>query len=156
MTDIVTAITKKLTGEFDCPIYSDEVRENFKKPCFFIAFSIVVTPQTVNFCEKEVTVTLTYFPKDDMRDEIHYLDVFDRIHMLFPIGLKAGERFIHINDISEDRVGEDQDILQITLVFNYLETTGHDAGEGQAELMGDLSLRVVNKESRKEDTIWQN
>ena len=25
-----------LIKEFDCKVYSDEVRENFQKPCFFI------------------------------------------------------------------------------------------------------------------------
>ena len=51
------------------------------------------------------------------------------------------------------------DILQITLSFKYLETLGNEAANGdgkQAELMGDVSLRVTNKESRKEETIWQN
>ena len=47
-----------LIKEFDCKVYSDEVRENFQKPCFFISASSVMTPQTVNWMDKELTILL--------------------------------------------------------------------------------------------------
>ncbi len=59
-----------LIKEFDCKVYSDEVRENFQKPCFFISASSVMTPQTVNWMDKELTILLIA-----VKAEIYDLDV---------------------------------------------------------------------------------
>ena len=62
--DVLKHIIAMLTDEFKCKVYADEVREDFRKPCFFIAATSVMTPKTMSWMQKEVTVRLVYYPKD--------------------------------------------------------------------------------------------
>ena len=150
--EVLLKIVKMLEKEFNCVVYSDEVLEGFAKPCFFIKFSSANEPQTVNFTSKQLSVILTYFPRDADRKELHYLDVFDRVQQLFQLGLQLSERFIHTDSISENRVGEEQDILQITVEFAYNDRIVIDKPE--AEIMEELKVAVKVNES--EETIWQS
>ena len=151
--DIVKTIIEMLKKEFDCKAYSDESLEGFVKPCFFIKFMSTSTPQTVNFTSKHVSIVLTYFPKDSERNEVHYLDVFDRVQMLFQIGIQVGGRYLHIDSITEERAGEEQDILQITIELPYLDRVIRP--KSTAELMGSVEVKVDMGEG-KEETTWQN
>ena len=154
MTDVVQNIVSILKAEFKCKVYSDEALENFTKPCFFIAAIPVTIPQTVNFLEKHLSVVLTYFPKDNMRNEIHYLDVFDRIQSHFEVGMKVKDRFLHVDRVTPDRVGEEQDILQITIEFIYMERVGKK--KEPAEIMEEVEIRTKMDDERAVDLIDRN
>ncbi len=154
MTDVVQNIVSILKAEFKCKVYSDEALENFTKPCFFIAAIPVTIPQTVNFLEKHLSVVLTYFPKDNMRNEIHYLDVFDRIQSHFEVGMKVKDRFLHVDRVTPDRVGEEQDILQITIEFIYMERVGKK--KEPAEIMEEVEIRTKMDDERAVDLIDKN
>ena len=154
MTDVVQNIVSILKAEFKCKVYSDEALENFTKPCFFIAAIPVTIPQTVNFLEKHLSVVLTYFPKDNMRNEIHYLDVFDRIQSHFEVGMKVKDRFLHVDRVTPDRVGEEQDILQITIEFIYMERVGKK--KEPAEIMEEVEIRTKMDDERAVDRIDKN
>lgn len=142
MTDIVKAVTKKLKDEFSCKIYSDEILENFSKPCFFIAVVPATIPQTLNFMEKRVTIVLTYFPKDSMKNEVHYLDVYDRVQAMFPVGIQVNDRYLHVDRVTQERTGEERDILQIDIDFIYLEQTGRVRNTG--DLMEEVEINGQN------------
>lgn len=154
MTDIMQSIVGILKAEFKCKVYSDEMLENFTKPCFFITAIPVAIPQTVNFLEKHLSIVLTYFPKDSMRNEIHYLDVFDRIQSHFTLGLKVKDRFLHVDKVTPDRVGEEQDILQITIEFIYMEQVGKK--KAPAEIMEEVEIRTRMDGERAVDFIDKN
>lgn len=124
-SDVLKAIVGAVTKEFNCPVYSDEVREEFKKPCFFLAASSTMTPHTVNLIRKELAVKLTYYGKDNAKNELAYMAVIDRIQHLFQVGFYAGQRYLHIDSIEDDRAGEEQDILTITITINYVERVTH-------------------------------
>lgn len=49
-----------------------------------------MTPQTTNWLDKELTVVLTFYAKDSEKNEITYMDVVDRVQMLFQVGVYAG------------------------------------------------------------------
>ena len=85
-----------LIKEFDCKVYSDEVREIFQKPCFFISASSVMTPQTVNWMDKELTILLTYYAKDSNKNEIVYMDIIDRIQQIFSVAVQVDDRYLKI------------------------------------------------------------
>lgn len=142
--EVLKNIIGKITQEFNCKIYADEVRENFKKPCFFIAASSLMTPQTVNWMRKELTITLTYYPKDAEKNEITYLDVVDRVQSLFQVGIFSGGRHLKIDTVEDDRVGEVDDILQITIVIPYLEQVTGER-EHSSEMMGEVTLDISNE-----------
>lgn len=138
--EIIQQAAALIKKECNCKVYADEVLENFNKPCFFIKLASINSPQTVNFTEKTVTLVLTYFPADDMRDELHYMDIFDRVERLFQHGLQLSQRFLHTSSIDADRVGEERDILQITVDFEYLDRV--IIHKPAVEMMEELEMQI--------------
>lgn len=150
--DVLKNIIAVLTKEFGCKVYAEEVRENFKRPCFFIAATSVMMPKTVNWMQKELTIILEYYAKTGDKNEIVYMDVVDRIQMLFPIGIQAGDRFLKIESIEDDRVGEEDDILQITIVIPYVERTSNVKSMG--ERIEEVGMNVIDsKQNNFPDVI---
>lgn len=149
--EILMNVMKLLDGEFHCRVYSDEVRENFKKPCFFVAATSIMTPQTLNWMKKELTIVLTYYADDKNKNEGHYLDVVDRVQDLFPVGVSTGERFLKIETIEDDRVGEEDDILQITITIPYMERVRK--ADSSAEMMEEVAINVVHDGGRTEKEV---
>lgn len=145
-------VMKLLDEEFHCRVYSDEVREDFKRPCFFVTATSVMAPQTLNWMKKELTIVLTYYADDKNKNEVHYLDVVDRVQDLFPVGISAGKRYLKIDTIEDDRVGEEDDILQITITIPYMESVPKVAST--AEIMGELSLSVTHDGGRNAREIF--
>lgn len=150
--EVLKKIIAMLTKEFGCKVYSDEVKEKFAKPCFFIAATSVMTPQSVNWLQKELTILLTYYADTKNKNEIHYLDVVDRVQGLFPVGIQVNDRFLKIDSIEDGRAGEEQDILQITIVIPYLEHVVKPAST--SELMGELRLSVTHDGGRNAREIF--
>lgn len=150
--EILMNIMKSLSEEFHCQIYSDEVREKFKRPCFFVTATSVMTPQTVNWMKKELTITLTYYADGQNQNEVHYLDVVDRVQDLFPVGVSAGERYLKIDTIEDDRVGEEDDILQITITIPYMESVPKKAST--AEMLEEVSIDFIHDGGRHEQELF--
>lgn len=140
--DVIKAIAGKIKKEFNCTVYSDEVKKDFEMPCFFIKFINTYSPQTINFSENKSAVILTYFPVADSTEE-DYFDVIDRIKDLFPLGIKVNDRYLHIDNINDTRIGEDQDILQLTIDIPYIE--GMQKPVDNSEIAGDMDITIQNK-----------
>lgn len=150
--NILRNVIGMLTSEFECKVYADEVREDFKRPCFFITATSEMRPQTTNWMNKTLTIVLEYYAKPGDKNEITYMDVVDRIQMMFPIGIQAGDRFLKIESIEDDRVGEEDDILQITIVIPYVERTNKAAGTD--ELIEEIGMNIIDsKQNNFPDTI---
>ena len=150
--DILNQIGIMLKAEFKSTVYSDEILEDFAKPCFFIKCLCTNIPQTKNITKKRLSIILTYFPKDTDKNEIHYADVMDRLQMLFQRGIPLKKRYIHVNEFTIDRVGEEQDIIQIIIKMNYLEQIIRPYKHH--EIMEDMQLKMRINEGEK--AIWQS
>lgn len=74
------------------------------------------------------------------------------MQQLFQLGLQLSERYIHTDSISENRVGEEQDILQITVDFAYNDRIV--IAKPEAEIMEEMEVAVKVNES--EETIWHS
>lgn len=121
-SDVLKAVIAAVTKEFSCPVYSDEVHEDYKKPCFFIAASSRMTTKANNWLEKTLEMKLTYYAKDERKNEVAYMDVIDRMQLLFQSGIQTdGGRYLHIDTVEDDRAGEENDILTILITINYIE-----------------------------------
>lgn len=150
-SDIIKAVANLLKTQFGCKVYADEVLEGFKKPCFFIKFITTTRRQTKYVVKKTVSAMLTYFPKDDQRNEIHYLDIFEQIHNLFVEGFRVGSRYLQVGRISDSRIGDDADILQVTLSISYLDYIQRPQSE---DYMEDVQMNIKNVHGRgDEETI---
>ena len=137
------AVAKKLHDEYKCTVYSDEVLEEFTMPCFFVKLLMSSEMQTKNFIKRNVTIIATYFPSNEDKDEEHYLTAFDKFLLLFQMGFPVGDRYLHVDDIQQDRVGEEDDILQITMDITFMDTTGRiEKMKEEGITMGDVKLTV--------------
>lgn len=148
--DVLKQISIMLKIEFKSTVYSDELLEDFAKPCFFIKCYCTNIPQTKNITKKRMSIITTYFPSNNDKNEIHYTDVMDRIQTLFQRGIPLKDRYIHISEINIDRVGEEQDIIQTIIKFEYLEQIINPK-EGN-ELMEEMYLKI--KEGKNK--LWQS
>ena len=151
---ILSKVVTDLAAEFGYPVYSDEVLEKFKKPCFFITASSTMNPQSVNWMKKELTLQLTYYAKDSEKNEIAYMDVIDRVQQLFQVGIQVDDRYLHIESIEDDRAGEEQDILTITIIIPFLEQVVKPASS--AEIMEELDMEVHHNAGRPDEEVWND
>lgn len=150
-TDIIEAVAELLKARFRCKVYADEVLEGFKKPCFFIKFITTTRRQTKYTFKRTISAFLTYFPKDKQRNEIHYLDVFEAIHGLFVEGFRVVDRYLQVSRISDSRVGDDADILQVTLSISYLDYIQRPQSK---DYMEDVQMNIKHINGRgDEETI---
>lgn len=137
------AVAKKIHEEYGCTVYSDEVLEEFTMPCFFVKLLMSSEMQTKNFIKRNVTIIATYFPSNEDKDEEHYLTAFDKFLLLFQMGFPVGDRYLHVDDIQQDRVGGEEDILQITMDITFMDTTGRiEKMKEEGITMGDVKLTV--------------
>lgn len=145
--DIVSVLAKMLDAEFGYPIHSDEVLEGFAMPCFFIKIVPLTSIETLNVTTTTLTAYLTYFTNN--RDEVEYLDVEDRVKKVLDIGFDVEDRFVHIDEISDNRLGEDEDILQIQVNLFYSNMTQHliNALNNTAEVAGDIEVDFENNDT---------
>lgn len=150
---VLSLIIQKLTKEFNCKVYSDEVKEDFRKPCFFIAATSVMKPMTVAWMQKELTVGITFYPKDQDKNELVYMDTIDRVQALFQVGIQLKERNLKIESIEDDRVGEEQDILQVRITIPYLEQVTGDRNHG-SDLIEEVDMETIHDGGRNHQEIF--
>lgn len=149
--DILNQIGIMLKAEFKSTVYSDEILEDFAKPCFFIKCLCTNIPQTKNITKKRLSIILTYFPKDIDKNEIHYADIMDKLQTAFVLGIPLKERYIHLNEFFLNRVGEEQDIIQATIRVEYLDRILRPTET--AEIMEEMEANIkVNGGN----TTWQS
>jgi len=122
-TEIIKAVTDILKNKFSYKIYSDEIVEGFKPSCFFLKLIKRTDIQTINFNDNQLSIIITYFSSPEKNKEIEYMNMIDDLSQLFGIGFRAGNRYLHIKSFSDDRIGEKQDILQLTIAIEYLDST---------------------------------
>lgn len=149
--DILKQISTILKTEFECTVYGDEILEDFAKPCFFIKCLYTNIPQTKNVTKKKLSIIITYFPKKSDKNEVHYADIMDRLQSAFVLGIPLKERYIHLNEIFFNRVGEEQDIIQAIIRVEYLDRIIRPTEN--AEIMEDVQMKI---KINGDDTVWQS
>lgn len=149
------SIAIMIEDEFDNNVYSDEVREEFEKPCFFIKSLMHSQLQNKFYIKRNLSIICTYFPDEEKKNEEHYMEMTDRFLLLFQRGINVEDRHFDVTDIHGDRIGEDEDIMQFTIEISYMDTTGvlEDKLEN-GESMDTVQVRyeIEFEEGRK----WQN
>jgi hypothetical protein len=94
--DIKKAINTKLNNEFNIEINSNDVKEGFKRPSFFVAFDILVKSSDQSQFDRSLTIRIYYFPTDRYEYSIELLDVQERLENLFDLKLEVLERKFNI------------------------------------------------------------
>ncbi len=149
------SIAIMIEDEFDNNVYSDEVREDFEKPCFFIKSFMHSQLQNKFYIKRNQSIICTYFPDEEDKNEDHYMEMTDRFLLLFQRGISVEDRHFDVTDIHGDRIGEDEDIMQFTMEITYMDTTGaleEKAMNGESMDTVQVRYEVETEEGRK----WQN
>lgn len=149
------SIAIMIEDEFDNNVYSDEVREDFEKLCFFIKSLMHSQLQNKFYIKRNLSIICTYFPDEENKSEEHYMEMTDRFLLLFQRGIIVEDRHFDVTDIHGDRIGEDEDIMQFTIEISYMDTTGvleEKAENGESMDTVQVRYEVETEEGRK----WQN
>lgn len=145
--EILTAVISLLKTKYPAKTtyyYTDEITEGFKQPCFFIKLIKTKNVDTKNTDSNSLSIVLTYFSNVASNKQLIYLDCEDNLIELFGNGFNVSDRYLHIQSISSERIGEEQDILQVIIAADYLDSTGYNGDSGY-NLMQQLNSKVTNK-----------
>lgn len=137
LEDMLTVIVSKVKEEIaDCSVSSQDVAEGFKRKTIYIYFDNVRQNDFMKkFVEKEITIKMIYFPKDDRKNTVELLDVQDRLMSLFTEGdtlmLKSGV-YANIEEVYTFR-------HEGTMQFECRAYVFEEYDEAEHELMENLS-----------------
>lgn len=141
--EILKCVTAILKTKFKYPIYVNEIQEVFKTPCFFIKLIKTTTTNSFNTNSNILSIVITYFSSKEKNKEIEYMNLYDDIVETFENGFKTDSRYLHINNITSERIGEKQDILQIIISVNYFDFINKNWTENQ--LIQEINLKTTIK-----------
>lgn len=123
LTDIYKSVNTLLKSKYGTTIkiYGHEVTEGFIKPSFFTSLIPVTNSNdSINFKSKAFTVMITYF--QSIANEIDNLQKADEIISLFGYFLTINGRKIRVTDADYEFIGENNNILQVSIEIEYLES----------------------------------
>lgn len=125
-------------------VYTDEIVKGYKQPCFFVKLIKLRSTETKNTDSNSISIVLTYHADAATNKQIFFLNTGDTIEELFGKGIKVGTRYLHVKTIAAERIGENRDILQVSIDLDYLESTGYNGNSGY-DLMQNLNMNYINK-----------
>ena len=140
--DIKKAVNTLLKSGFNIEINSNDVKEGFNRPSFFVSFDNLGRSSTVEQVEKSFTIRINYFPSDRNDYSIELLDVQERLENLFDLKLSVKDR--HFNIIEASSVTTDG-VLEFSFDIEFSdgrEAVYRTLGDNpDAELMETLDIR---------------
>lgn len=98
--DIKKAVNGLLTKEFNIEINSNDVKEGFIRPSFFVSFDNQTKSSTLTQIEKSLTIRINYFPSDRYGNSIELMDMQEQLENLFDIKLPVKDRRFNIVDVT--------------------------------------------------------
>ena len=130
-TDILRATQEKLKKLYPLPVYLDEVKEDFKTPCFFLKMIKRVQPHNINSnkCLNECLLVITYFALKGTVQAVDLYDIKDSVAAAFWRGMQVGDRYIHFEEVKSDTDSEEAEIVYIQLPFTYYDSDRGDDEE---------------------------
>lgn len=141
-SSIKVAVNELLKSKYNYPIYGLDTKEGYKLPSFFTELlSKPTCHETKNFKSGGFTVKITYFQRN--KDELDMLTKLDDITELFGMYLKVGERKLVVKEITHDFIGQLEDILQISIEFDYTENVTSVETE---EMSSDVEINLTKEE----------
>lgn len=144
LLSVLKAVADLLKTKYPSPetsYYTDEIVEGFKEPCFFIKLIKTKNTETKNTNRNSLSIIITYFADENKNRQLAFIDCQDSVENAFSIGFSVAERFLHVKTISAERIGEKNDILQMTVSIEYLDDTGYDPDAGY-DLMQKVKLNI--------------
>lgn len=142
IVEIKKAVNRLLKGRYPTyKIYGKEIAEGYDEPCFFTEIIDGGSrAETTNFAKGRFTVKITYF--QSKKNELDQLEKADEIKDLFGLFFCVENRKLTVKEFSHDYIGEYQDILQISVDFEYAENTHK---EDMTPAASEISVNIVQE-----------
>jgi hypothetical protein len=131
--DIKIAINTYLKNKFGIEINSNDLKEGYKRPSFFVSFDNFIRSSNQEQVQKSFTVRIYYFPTDRYKYYVELLDIQDSLESLFDLKLEVLDRKFNINEVSTIVT---DGVLEFSFDIEYYE--GKDITE--SPLMEELEI----------------
>jgi hypothetical protein len=139
---IKTAINDLLADATGLKIYGKEVVEGYETPSLFTEkVSKPFQHETQNFAKSGFTIKITYFQSTP--DELEQMRLLDTVREAFGMTVKVEDRTLTVGEITHEFVGQKEDILQISVDFDFYENT--TPGES-AEIAEEYDVTLTKSE----------
>lgn len=139
---IKTAINDLLANATGLKIYGKEVVEGYSTPSLFTEkISKPFQRETIGFAKSGFTIKITYFQSSP--DELEQMKLIDTIRDAFGMSVRIGDRKLTVGEITHDYVGQKENILQISIDFDFYENT---TLAETAELMQEVEVNTILEE----------
>lgn len=96
--DIKLAVNEKLS-ELGIEINSNDVKEGFARPSFFVSFDNIVRSSSETQVHHSLTIEIYYFPKERLNHSLELLEMQNTLAGLFDYHLEVLDRKFVINEI---------------------------------------------------------
>lgn len=141
--DIMAAINKTLHEMYPkIPTYGADTVDGAKRPYFFTEVIPGKEQKGINFWKRRCNVKVTYVPYIIKQSE--NIKMAQDIDMKLGIVLSVKDRKLIVRDYSYDQIGNNANLLQITMGFDWFENVASPETE---ELMGTVELDTEIKPS---------
>lgn len=139
---IKAAVNELLSKATGYKVYGKEVTEGYDTPSLFT--EKIAKPfkrETVGFAKSGFTIMITFF--QDAPDELEQMKLLDTVRNVFGMSVKIEDRTLTVGEITYDYAGQKEDILQISVDFDFYENT---TPEETGEIAAEAEIRTTNKE----------
>ncbi|MCI8483500.1 MAG: hypothetical protein HFH41_04075 [Lachnospiraceae bacterium] len=138
---IKTAANKLLKEKTGLKIYGREVTEGYDTPSLFIEIiAKSFKRETRGFAKSGFILKITYF--QEITNEMQQLQMVDTIKDAFGMVVVVEERHLTVGGITYDYIGQKENILQVSVEFDFYENTAEEPeGEEAGEMEFNLSKR---------------
>ena len=139
---IKTAANELLNEATGLKIYGKEITEGYTTPSLFI--EIISKPfqrKTRGFAKSGFTLKITYF--QEAPEELQQLQLVDTVKEAFGMVFTVQDRKLTGGEITHDYIGQKEDILQISVDFEFYENT---ATEPEGETAGEMDFNLSKTE----------
>lgn len=97
--------------------------------------------ETIGYAKSGFTIKITYF--QSAPNELEQMRLLDKVRDAFGMCVKIADRKLTVGDITHDYVGQKEDILQISVDFDFYENT---VPEETAEIASEYGLEIKKNE----------
>lgn len=122
--DIKLAVNTLLSEHFQIEIQSNDVKEGFNRPSFFVEMDDMARSSTETHVEKGLTIRIYYFPSNRYAYSIEVLEVQETLESLFDLKLHVLDRQFNIHETQSDLV---DGVLSFSFDIHYYEGKTKDS-----------------------------
>ena len=146
--EIKMAANELLREATGLKIYGKEVTEGYGTPSLFV--EIVPKPllrETRDFAKSGFAIKITFF--QETPEELEQLRLVDTVKEAFGMVFAVQERKLTVGELTYDYVGQKEDILQISVEFDFYENT---VPEPEGEIARELDFNLIKTREEEHGT----